>query len=437
MKKINRRKFMQGSGLITLAGMGGLQLGFAKNPSKGGQSGSDLLVYVFLNGGMDGLHMVPPRSGTDYTEYRDVLRPDLYVANTESLPLNGTSAFGMHPAAAELAQLFNDDKMCIVHATGLLEANRSHFEATRYLELGVAGASGASSGWLTRYFQSSVNTPADAIMPTLVPSYSTTDAVLADSAALVMADPENFGLDAGHWSWEYEMQQALTEINSQITSPERLSAQQTLNASAIIQSIDWDNYVPGNGAVYPTSFIGEQLKTVAQLYKSDVDLEAAYVPTGGWDTHNNQVNVFNDLASDLSQALHAFYQDLTASHSGQFTVIVQSEFGRRAYQNSDNSTDHGYGNPMFIISDDVNPGFHGIFPGLAQNQLFEGDDLDVTVDYRDVVSEVILKRMGNPFVGHIFPGYTDYTELGVINGQNITPIYNYDTIFSSGFEAAG
>lgn len=437
MKKVNRRNFIKGSGLMTLAGMGGLQLGFAKSLNKGGGSGSDLLVYVFLNGGMDGLHMVPPRSGTDYTEYSDVLRPDLYVPNNVSLPLNGSSTFGMHPAAAELAQLFNDDKMCIIHATGLLEANRSHFEATRYLELGVAGSSGASSGWLTRYFESSVFTPQDAIIPTLVPSYSTTDAVLADSAALVMADPENFGLDSGHWSWQVEMQQALTEINSQATSPERLSAQQTLNASAIIQSIDWNGYVPGNGATYPTSFIGEQLKTVAQLYKANVDLEVAYVPTGGWDTHNNQVNVFNDLATDLSQALNAFYQDLAATHNGQFTVIVQSEFGRRAYQNSDNSTDHGYGNPMFIISDNVVPGFHGIFPGLSQNQLFEGDDVDVTVDYRDVVSEVILKRMGNPFLGHIFPGYSDYTELGVITGMDTTPIYDFDTIFSSGFEAAG
>ncbi|MEZ5470253.1 MAG: DUF1501 domain-containing protein [Marinicella sp.] len=435
MKKMNRRNFIKGSGLVTIAGMGGLQLGFAKNLTKGSQSGSDLLVYVFLNGGMDGLHMVPPKSGANYTEYRDVLRPTLHVPNNVSLTLNGFPGFGMHPAAAELAQLFNDDKMCIIHATGLIEANRSHFEATRYLELGVAGASGASSGWLTRYFESSIYTPQNALIPSLVPNYSTTDAVLADAATLVMADPGSFGLNAGHWSWQAEMQNTLTEINTQATTPERFSAQQTLNASAIIQSIDWNNYAPGNGAVYPTSFIGDQLKAVAQLYKANVDLEVAYVPTGGWDTHNNQENVFNDLATDLSQALYAFYQDLAATHNGQFTVVVQSEFGRRAYQNSDNSTDHGYGNPMFIISDNVVPGFHGTFPGLGQNQLFEGDDVDVTVDYRDIVSEVILKRMGNPFLGHIFPGYNDYTELGVITGYNTQPNYDFDSIFRSGFEA--
>ena len=434
MKKINRRNFIKGSGMLTLAGMGGLQLGFAKGMGKSG-TGKDLLVYVFLNGGMDGLHMVPPRSGADYGHYVG-LRPSLYVPSNTSLSLNGTSAFGMHPQATGMAQLFNDDKMAIVHATGLIESNRSHFEATRYLELGVAGASGASSGWLTRYFQSSLSTPSNAILPSLVPSYSNSDAVLGDAASLVLANPQDFALQAGHSSWEDELQATLTEINSQTNSLERLSAYQTLNASAIIQSIDWDNYTPGNGASYPNSFIGEQLQTVAQLYKANVDLEVAYVPTGGWDTHNNQNSVFNDLAGNLSDALYAFYQDLTASHEGQFTVIVQSEFGRRAYQNSDNSTDHGYGNPMFIIGDEVVPGFHGQFPGLEASELYEGDDVDVTVDYRDVVSEVIMKRMGNRYLGHIFPGYNDYTELGVVNGPNLTPIYDdsFEVIFKSGFE---
>ncbi len=436
MKKISRRNFLKGSGLVTMSGLGGLQLGFAKPLLKGGQGNNrDLLVYVFLNGGMDGLHMIPPRSGTNYTHYLN-LRPTLHIPSAMSLALNGQNAFGMHPSAPGLRDLFNNDKMAIVHATGLIDPNRSHFEATRYLELGVAGASGANDGWLTRFHQSA-SIPSDAIIPSLVPSYNNTDAVLAHNATLVMANPQDFSLGAGHWSWEHEVQSTLYEINSQADTVEKRAAYMALNASNIVQNIDWNNYVPGNNATYPESFIGEQLQAVAQLYKADVDLQTAYVPTGGWDTHNGQGidnGIFADLAENLSAALYAFYQDLTATHAGQFTIVVQSEFGRRAYQNSDNSTDHGYGNPMFIIGDQVIPGFHGIFPGLATNELFEGDDLDVTVDYRDVVSEIMLKRMNNPFIGHIFLGYTDYTELGVVTGTALDPIYDYDSIFASGFE---
>ena len=440
MKKINRRNFLKGSGLVTLSSLGGLQLGFAKNILKGGQGGSgkDLLVYVFLNGGMDGLNMLPPRSGANYNHYVD-LRPDLHIPNNQSLSLNGQSQFGMHPLATGMRDLFNANKMAIVHATGMVESNRSHFEATKFLELGYMGNSGPSTGWLTRYF-TSANSSANAQIPSLVPSYDTSDAFLADSEALVVSDPSNFALNYGHWSWEDEMQNTLFKINESPNSLEQQAAKHALSSSAVIQSIDWDNYTPGNNADYPDSFFGEQMKSLAQLYKSDVGLEVAYVPTGGWDTHTGQgsgiTGTFADLTSNLSRGLYALYQDLTASHEGQFTIVVQSEFGRRAYQNSDNSTDHGYGNPMFIIGDEVVPGFHGQYPGLASHQLYQGDDVDVTVDYRDVVSEILMKRMKNRYLGYIFPGYDAYTELGVVNGQAMTPNYDteIDVIFKTGFD---
>ncbi len=442
MKKINRRSFIKGSGLVSIAGLGGLQLGFANSLLTRGSGGSqrDLLVYVFLNGGMDGLNMVPPRSGPDYTQYSTVLRPNLHIPNSISLALDGQTAFGMHPSATGLAELFNTNKMAIVHATGLVEANRSHFEATKYMELGSQTVTTLGNGWLTRYFNSSVNTPSEAVMPSIVPSYGNTDAVLGDPSALVMANPQEFSLSDGHWSWSDQMQNILSEINASPNTLEQLVTHQTLNASDIIQAIDWDNYTPGNGAVYPSGFLGDQLRTVAQLYKNDVDLEVAYVPTGGWDTHVGQgtgtEGQFADLAAELSSGLHALYQDLNASHEGRFTIIVQSEFGRRAYENSDQSTDHGYGNPMFIIGDDVNAGFYGEFPGLAPGQLFEDGDVEATVDYRDVVCEVLMKRQQNRFLGYIFPGYNDYTPLGLINGAELTPIYeqDYDPIFTSSFD---
>ncbi len=442
MKKINRRKFLKSSGLITLGSLGGLQVGFANtNPkSTAATNSKDLLVYVFLNGGMDGLNMVPPRSGADYTEYSTILRPDLHINNSESLALNGADLFGLHPAATAMADLFNQNKMAIVHATGLNESNRSHFVATALMELGLEGQiSSLGSGWLTRYFNSSLN-PASALIPALVPSYNTTDAVLGDPDALVMGNPNEFSLNRGFWGWGAEMQMVLGELNENPDTLEKVASNQALLASTVVQTIDWDGYLPGNSAVYPTGRLGDQLKTVAQLYKESPGLEVAYIPYGGWDTHTNQgsgnTGTFADLTLGLSEGLNALYQDLSATHADKFTIIVQSEFGRRAYQNGANSTDHGYGNPMFLIGDSVVGGFHGQFPGLLPNQLFEGQDVSATVDYRDVVSEVLLKRMHNRFLGHIFSGYDNYTELGVIAGTGLTPVFefDYDRIFKGGFE---
>ncbi|KAA3639754.1 MAG: DUF1501 domain-containing protein, partial [Proteobacteria bacterium] len=338
MKKINRRQFIQGSGLITLSGLGGLQLGLANSLlGQGAPPGRDLLVYIFLHGGMDGLHMVPPRSGTDYSHYRNTLRPNLSIADTESLALNGQSAFGMHPAAVEMADLFNRNKMAIVHATGLTQSNRSHFEATKFMDLGAQnlGQTGGT-GWLTRYFQSSVHTPDNAIISSVIPGYDNTDAFLGDPTALSMSNPADFTLAEGHWTWKDQQAETVNQLYQNPTTQAGIIGAQTLYASQVIQSIDWENYQPGNNAVYPDSQLGDQLKTVAQLYRSNVDLEVAYVPTGGWDTHDNQSYTFEQLTTGLSAALSAFYEDLQPHYQGRFTIILQSEFGSRAYQNSAN-----------------------------------------------------------------------------------------------------
>jgi uncharacterized protein (DUF1501 family) len=52
------------------------------------------------------------------------------------------------------------------------------------------------------------------------------------------------------------------------------------------------------------------------------------------------------------------------------------------------------------------------WPGLAPEQLFQDRDLDVTIDFRDVLAEVIQQRLGNPKVSTVFPGFTP-TPQGV------------------------
>jgi hypothetical protein len=37
--------------------------------------------------------------------------------------------------------------------------------------------------------------------------------------------------------------------------------------------------------------------------------------------------------------------------------------------------------------------------------LFEGVDLDVTIDYRNVLAEVVQNRLGNANLAHVFPDF--------------------------------
>ena len=89
---------------------------------------------------------------------------------------------------------------------------------------------------------------------------------------------------------------------------------------------------------------------------------------------------------------------------------------------------------MMVLGGNVNGGIHGAWPGLAPGQLFEGIDLAVTTDYRTILSEILIRRLANNHLGLIFPGFTDYSPLGVVNGIDLPPDYG-DFVFSDGFES--
>ncbi len=119
------------------------------------------------------------------------------------------------------------------------------------------------------------------------------------------------------------------------------------------------------------------------------------------------------------------------------TIVAHSEFGRRLRENDDEGTDHGHGNLMLVAGGNVIGGVHGQWPGLATHQLFDNADLAVTTDFRRVLSEILIRRMGNNRLSVVFPGYTDYQPLGFVSGADLTPDYSAagSMLFSYGFES--
>jgi uncharacterized protein (DUF1501 family) len=115
---------------------------------------------------------------------------------------------------------------------------------------------------------------------------------------------------------------------------------------------------------------------------------------------------------ELAGGLAAFYEDLQDKASN-VTVMVMSEFGRRLQENSGLGTDHGHGNMMMVMGGGIVGGqVYGRWPGLAEEQLAGPGDLEITTDYRDVLGEIIGKRLNNPNTADVFPGYT-VNEVGL------------------------
>src|SRR2546430_9852327 len=176
----------------------------------------------------------------------------------------------------------------------------------------------------------------------------------------------------------------------------------------MLRSANPQKSLPQNGADYPRSQFGQRLLQIAQLIKANVGLEIAFADVGGWDTHVNQGNSTGQLAQrldDFSKSISALVTDL-GDRMDDVIVMTMSEFGRVARENGNRGTDHGHAGALFVIGGDVKGGkVYGKWPGLEQEQLYEGRDLALTTDFRSVFSEITARHMGANGTEKIFPGF--------------------------------
>lgn len=401
---IPRRQFLQGcsAAIAEMVGARLTNLAFAKQDNP-----YDTLVVVFLRGGWDALNVVAPIDGDD-RGYYEKARPDIKISDL--LPLN--NQFGLHPAMTPLYDLYQQGKAGIIHAVGLNVDTRSHFDAQEYIELGTPGSKSVASGWITRHLQ---NVGISSILPALSTSGQPTS-LLNFVPTVSLSAPEEFSL------WDNGLRDSHLSALKQLYQGESIlhrAGTRTLEALEIVSPLSGGGYQPANGAVYNDDEFGMQLKTVAQMIKLDAGLRVATVDFGGWDTHEYQNDgnggYMADLLNSLASGLANFYLDLDSGYTDRLSVVVVSEFGRRLVQNDSYGTDHGHGNVMFTLGGNVNGGqVFGAWPGLNNEQLYDSADLAVTTDYRQVLSELLTKRLGNDDIEAVFPGFSaSYNPLGI------------------------
>jgi uncharacterized protein (DUF1501 family) len=199
------------------------------------------------------------------------------------------------------------------------------------------------------------------------------------------------------------------------------TGKETFNAVKLMQAVQKQVYVPANRALYPNGPFGRNLQQIAQLIKADVGVEVAFADIGGWDTHVNETgaqSTTGQLANNLrqfGQALAAFYRDL-GDRMEDVALVTMSEFGRTAKENGDRGTDHGHANVMFVLGGGVRGGkVYGEWPGLAEEQLYEGRDLALTTDFRDVLGELVARHLGNTNLNAVFPSYAKPKFRGLMS----------------------
>lgn len=412
--RTSRRDFLMGCS-AAIAALSGSRLGGFALAAPGEEVGHTLVV-LFLRGGWDALSVLAPLDGPDRAIY-EAARPGLKLPRSgdgAALPISGN--FGLHPAMAPLRELYQAGRLGLVTATGLVSDTRSHFDAMDYIERGTAGeaqaGAGAGGGWLARHLASLPGAAGVNLLSGAMSVGGSPAASLRGQDTLALQDAEDFRLDDNP-----DGQRWLNDVLSQLYGGDswlHRAGQQTLRDLRLIAGAG----LKANGS-YPETELGKSLSTVAQVLRAGLGVRVATVDYGGWDTHEYQGDGgkghLAELLAELSAALHAFWNDLSgAGLGGKVTVVVQSEFGRRVTQNESGGTDHGHGGAMLLLGGRVRGGqIHGRWPGLAPEALYDGSDLAVTTDYRQVLSEVLMGPMGNPHMDKVFPGFRPGQALGL------------------------
>jgi uncharacterized protein (DUF1501 family) len=176
----------------------------------------------------------------------------------------------------------------------------------------------------------------------------------------------------------------------------------------MLASMDDEMRMADGGAPLPNGFPNDAV-LLARLMRNDPRVQLAFIALGGWDTHANQGAAAGQLANrliPLGQGLATLAQRL-GPMLDETAIVVMSEFGRTVRQNGNGGTDHGHGNVMWIMGGPVAGGkVHGDWTGLGSGDLYEGRDLRVTTDFREVLAQVAEQHLGltDKQLGQMFPG---------------------------------
>lgn len=379
------------------------------------------LICLFQRGAADALNMVVPHGEKAYY----TMRPSIAIPRPSGIGRSAAAGsaidldgfYGLHPSLAPLKPLYDRGILAPVHAVGSPSATRSHFDAQDYMESGTPDVKGTADGWLNRYLAVKGTCDECKVNPFRAVSLTQqTPRIMEGRAETVAMNSLNEFTVRTTGSQAARLEALYRTGSADLVHG---AGAEMFDAVKMLKAANPQKYQPRNGAEYPRSQFGQRLLQIAQLIKADVGLEIAFADVGGWDTHVNQGGATGQLSArlnDFAQSVSALVADL-GDKMGDVVILTMSEFGRTARENGNRGTDHGHAGALFVIGGDVKGGkVYGKWPGLEQEQLYEGRDLALTTDFRAVFSEVTSRHLGASQVDRIFPGFNGQqgSWLGIV-----------------------
>ena len=373
---MKRRNFLKGS-LGTLYMMASPNMAFPDV-----KLSEKRLLVVLLRGGLDGLAAVPPLADKNLSK----IRKDVLVQGANDLD----GFFGIHPNLKFLENEYHSGNAAFVHATSFPYTGRSHFDGQNIMETGSEQAYAVTSGWVGRAMNAAGFSSLAVSLPIPI--------ILRGNEVNSNYFPTNFSKATKK---EYAEIEKMWKSDSQL--------------NGMLKDISTrDAMKHGRGDTI--DLVGF---AASQMHKTNGP-RVGLLEIDGFDTHalqGNEQGEHAELLEDLDNILRVFKERMGPLYDDTAIVTV-TEFGRTAFENGTQGTDHGWASSM-ILAGGLVKGKQVVsdWPGLSKRNLFEDRDLTMTIDARDIYAEVVktvFDLEDDVISEHVFLGYKPEKYYGLL-----------------------
>ena len=340
-------------------------------------SGTGKLLIIFERGAKDGVLTCIPKGDRSYPRVRQTPTSTAYVDPvTDGLPLFGSTYAVMNRALGALAGADAAGHVAWLHQVGNPGGRRSLFNEMDIVESADPQPSHQlnKEGWVARLGADPTIAPGSPIATcsnsTLMQRmFRTLDTATLQAHIRDLEPLINKNFETGLKNHLQTVGTTPAEQAIVAATGQQMVDVQTELLAATTQFSHSSTHFPHNDAEAAaaglpaspggTAFLGHLEEAFYLLQHTSC--RVAGVELGGFDTHANEVPQLNDLLNYLGHGIKSVY-DLTAPNE-QITVLSMSEFGRTAYVNGNNGTDHGVGGLMMAIGRGVRGGVYNCHGG--------------------------------------------------------------------------
>ncbi|MBK8846948.1 MAG: DUF1501 domain-containing protein [Bacteroidetes bacterium] len=371
---MNRRRFFQ----LTATGTGGIMLlphFLTANKLWEGISDTineNILVFIQLNGGNDGLNTFIPFTDPLYYDKR----PSIAIAKDKVI--SRSNGMGFHPALKDFATMLQEGNLTVIQNVGYPNPNRSHFRSQEIWQTATDSNKYVDYGWLGRFLDLQCN---DESLCSL--NIDNVDNLALKSSLSHGITIKDFNRIKNYSGAEAELK---LSDNPQLDFVRKLQYASLEGMEEINKALQQSEKY---SEVYANNALSKNLEWIARLVKGNLNSKVYYTSLNGFDTHNNQGPSHQRQLTILNDAVYSFYKDLKSNKLlKNVTLVIFSEFGRRVHENG-TGTDHGTAGPMFIIGGNNKGNVLGKNPDLGN---LDKGDLIYDIDFRSVYATLLKEK---------------------------------------------